>query len=106
MFSIFSSNQEELKSINNIIKDNLVPLSIQRNDITLYFAIKSEISLSNISTKTVRRLNSLFKIKILGFINISQNNKKNIFNIKYIKSTFYSTKYIIGIPIFLCKLII
>jgi hypothetical protein len=106
MFSIFSNSNESVNSINELIKNNVNPLSIKRNDETLVFAIKSEITLSSISTKTVRRCSSFVKNKLFFAINILCNKKINYTNNIFINLNIIYLKQIIGIPIFLCKLII
>jgi len=106
MFSIFSNRSENVESIYKLIKNNVNPLSIKRNDATLVFAIKSEITLSSISTKTVRRCSSFVKNKILFAVNILCNKKINYTNNIFINLNIIYLKHIIGIPIFLCKLII
>ena len=93
-------------SIYKLIKNNVNPLSIKRNDATLVFAIKSEITLSNISTKTVRRCSSFVKNKLFFTVNILCNKKINYTNNIFINLNIINLKHIIGIPIFLCKLII
>ena len=106
MFSIFSNSNESVNSINELIKNNVNPLSIKRNDATLVFAIKSEITLSSISTKTVRRCSSFVKNKLFFTVNILCNKKINYTNNIFINLNIIYLKQIIGIPIFLCKLII
>jgi hypothetical protein len=106
MFSILSNSNESVNSINELIKNNVNPLSIKRNDATLVFAIKSEITLSSISTKTVRRCSSFVKNKLFFTVNILCNKKINYTNNIFINLNIINLKHIIGIPIFLCKLII
>jgi hypothetical protein len=106
MFSIFSNRSENVESIYKLIKNNVNPLSIKRNDATLVFAIKSEITLSSISTKTVRRCSSFVKNKLFFSVNILFNKKINYTNNIFINLNNIYLKQIIGIPIFLCKLII
>ncbi len=106
IFSIFSNSNESVNSINELIKNNVNPLSIKRNDATLVFAIKSEITLSSISTKTVRRCSSFVKNKLFFTVNILCNKKINYTNNIFINLNIIYLKQIIGIPIFLCKLII
>jgi hypothetical protein len=106
MFSIFSNRSENVESIYKLIKNNVKPLSIKRNDATLVFAIKSEITLSSISTKTVRRCSSFVKNKLFFAVNILCNKKINYTNNIFINLNIIYLKQIIGIPIFLCKLII
>ena len=105
MFSIFSNRSENVESIYKLIKNNVNPLSIKRNDATLVFAIKSEITLSSISTKTVRRCSSFVKNKLFFTVNILCNKKINYTNNIFINLNIINLKHIIGIPIFLCKLI-
>jgi hypothetical protein len=106
MFSIFSNRSENVESIYKLIKNNVNPLSIKKNDATLVFAIKSEITLSSISTKTVRRCSSFVKNKLFFAVNILCNKKINYSNNIFINLNIIYLKQIIGIPIFLCKLII
>jgi hypothetical protein len=106
MFSIFSNRSENVESIYKLIKNNVNPLSIKKNDATLVFAIKSEITLSSISTKTVRRCSSFVKNKLFFSVNILCNKKINYTNNIFINLNIIYLKQIIGIPIFLCKLII
>ena len=106
MFSIFSNRSENVESIYKLIKNNVNPLSIKRNDATLVFAIKSEITLSSISTKTVRRCSSFVKNKLFFSVNVLSNKKINYTNNIFINLNIINLKHIIGIPIFLCKLTI
>ena len=106
MFSIFSNRSENVESIYKLIKNNVKPLSIKRNDATLVFAIKSEITLTSISTKTVRRCSSFVKNKLFFAVNILCNKKINYTNNIFINLNIIYLKQIIGIPVFLCKLII
>jgi hypothetical protein len=108
MFSIFSNRSENVESIYKLIKNNVNPLSIKRNDATLVFAIKSEITLSSISIKTVRRCNSFVKNKLFFTIDFLYNrciNFHNNINLNLNLNIIY-LKHVIGIPIFLCKLTI
>ena len=106
MFSIFSNRSENVEIIYKLIKNNVNPLSIKRNDATLVFAIKSEITLSSISTKTVRRCSSFVKNKLFFSVNVLSNKNINYTNNIFINLNNIYLKQIIGIPIFLCKLII
>jgi len=106
MFSIFSNRSENVESIYKLIKNNVKPFSIKRNDATLVFAIKSEITLSSISTKTVRRCNSFVKNKLFFSVNVLSNKNINYPNNILINLNIIYLKHIIGIPIFLCKLTI
>ena len=106
MFSIFSNRSENVESIYKLIKNNVNPLSIKRNDATLVFAIKSEITLSSISTKTVRRCSSFVKNKLFFTVDFLYNKYINYHNNIIINLNIIYLKHVIGIPIFLCKLII
>ena len=106
MFSLFSNINENVENIDELIKNNCTPLSIKRNDATLVFAIKSEITLSSISTKTVRRCSSFVKNKLFFNANILFNRHIDYYSNILINLNIIYLKHIIGIPIFLCKLII
>ena len=106
LFSLFSLNEETSQSINQILKASDFSSSIQRSNFSFLFAIKSEITLSSVSLKTVRRFDTFlyFKFFIQKF---HINNLKSNFLILFSKhSIIYLTKQLIGLPIYLCKLTI
>ncbi len=105
-FSLFSLNEENSQSINQILKVSDFSSSIQRSNFSFLFAIKSEITFTSVSLKTVRRFNTAlyFKFFIQKF---HINNLKSNFLILFSKhSIIYLTKQLIGLPIYLCKLTI
>ena len=105
-FSLFSLNEENSQSINQILKVSDFSSSIQKNNYSFLFAIKSEVSLTNVSLKPGRRISNVlnfqfyiqkFKLYIFKLILFNYTNKNSI---------IYLTKQLIGIPIYLCKLTI
>lgn len=105
-FSLISFGGEESQYINQILKVSDDYSSIQKNNYSFLFAIKSEVSFTNVSLNPGRRISNVLNFQFYIQKFKLYNFKLILFNYTNKNSIIYLTKQLIGIPIYLCKLTI